>query len=60
MRISDVNTALLAVLAMLIILLSNSMYIDFKLNAIESKIDTYFAPVEDIPLPEWEDKDGNV
>jgi hypothetical protein len=55
MRLNN-NTILLAILALLLILLSNSFYASHKLHVMQSKMDVFFAPIEDAPLPSWHDE----
>jgi hypothetical protein len=44
--------AILSILIIqLVVLLSN----EFRLGRMETKIDQYFAPIEDVKLPEWEE-----
>lgn len=44
--------AILSILiTQLVVLLSN----EFRLGRMETKIDQYFAPIEDVKLPEWEE-----
>jgi hypothetical protein len=44
--------AILSILIIqLVVLLSN----EFSLGRMEAKIDQYFAPIEDVKLPEWEE-----
>jgi hypothetical protein len=54
------NKVQLSILVILIIQFFVLFSFEAKLRAIEKKMDTYFAPIEDIPLPEWEKHHGNV
>ena len=57
---SDKNISI-AVLTILIIQLFVLFSLEVKFYRMENKINEYFAPIEDVPLPEWEEtKNGNV
>jgi hypothetical protein len=43
-----------AILSILIIQLGVLISNEFRFYRIEKKIDEYFAPINDIPLPVWE------
>ena len=44
-----------AILSILIIQLGVLISNEFRFNRIEEKIDQYFAPIEDVQLPSWEE-----
>ena len=46
---------MLAILSILIIQLVVLLSNEFRLGRMETKIDQYFAPIEDVKLPEWEE-----
>lgn len=46
---------MLAILSILIIQLVVLLSNEFSLGRMEAKIDQYFAPIEDVELPEWEE-----
>jgi hypothetical protein len=54
------DRVLVSILVILIIQLFVLFSYEAKLRGIEKKMDTYFAPIEDIPLPEWDKHHGNV
>ena len=55
------NTLQSATICIVIIQFFFLASVDSRLSRIEKKIDNYFAPIEDVPLPEWEEtKNGNV
>lgn len=45
-----------AILSILLIQLGVLISNEFRFNRIEQKIDQYFAPIENVELPEWEDE----
>jgi hypothetical protein len=45
-----------AILSILIIQLGVLISNEFRFSRIEKKIDEYFAPIEDIELPKWEEE----
>ena len=45
-----------AILSILLIQLGVLISNEFRFSRIEKKIDEYFAPIENVELPEWEDK----
>jgi len=45
-----------AILSILIIQLGILISNEFRFSRIEKKIDEYFAPIEDIELPKWEEE----
>lgn len=50
------NSILISILAILTIQLLVALSNEFRFNRMENKIDEFFAPIEDVPLPSWEDK----
>ena len=50
------RVTMFAILLILIIQLGVLISNEFRFNRIEKKIDQYFAPIEDIELPSWEEK----
>jgi hypothetical protein len=44
-----------AILSILIIQLGVLISNEFRFSRIEKKIDEYFAPIENIELPQWEE-----
>jgi hypothetical protein len=44
---------LLAISCVLVIQLFVSFLNEFRLSKIEKKIDEYFAPIENVELPQW-------
>lgn len=50
------NTINLAILAILIIQLTVLFAVDYRITKLEQKINEYFAPIEDVELPKWEEQ----
>jgi hypothetical protein len=46
---------MLAILSILIIQLVVLLSNEFRFGRMETKIDQYFAPIEDVELPVWEE-----
>ena len=46
---------MLAILSILIIQLVVLLSNEFRFGRMEAKIDRYFAPIEDVELPAWEE-----
>ena len=46
---------MLAILSILIIQLVILLSNEFRFGRMETKIDQYFAPIEDVELPAWEE-----
>lgn len=46
---------MLAILSILIIQLVVLLSNEFRFGGMEAKIDQYFAPIEDVELPTWEE-----
>ena len=46
---------MLAILSILIIQLVILLSNEFRLGRMEAKIDQYFAPIEDVELPSWDE-----
>ena len=46
---------MLAILSILIIQLVVLLSNEFRIGRMETKIDQYFVPIEDVELPEWEE-----
>lgn len=46
---------MLAILSILIIQLVVLLSNEFRFRRMETKIDQYFAPIEDVELPAWEE-----
>ncbi len=46
---------MLAILSILIIQLVVLLSNEFRFGRMEAKIDQYFAPIEDVELPTWEE-----
>ena len=51
----NMKEIMLAVLSILIIQLLVLLSNEFRLSGLEAKIDQYFAPIEDVELPVWEE-----
>jgi hypothetical protein len=51
----NIDITLFAILAILLIQLGVLISNEFRFSRIENKIDTYFAPIEDAQLPNWEE-----
>jgi hypothetical protein len=52
----NIDVTLFAILAILLIQLGVLISNEFRFSRIENKIDEYFAPIEDTPLPGWEEQ----
>jgi hypothetical protein len=50
------DTVSFAIIAILIIQLGFLISSEYRFSRIEKKIDDYFAPVEDVELPKWEEQ----
>lgn len=50
------RVTMFAILSILIIQLGVLISNEFRFFRIENKIDQYFAPIENVELPEWEDE----
>ena len=49
------RVTMFAILSILIIQLGVLISNEFRFSRIETKIDEYFAPINDVELPSWED-----
>lgn len=49
------RVTMFAILSILIIQLGVLISNEFRFSRIEQKIDEYFAPIEDVQLPQWEE-----
>ena len=50
------NAMLLAILSMLLMQFTILLSAEARFSRIEQKIDEYFAPINDVELPKWEEK----
>jgi hypothetical protein len=50
------RVTMFAILSILIIQLGVLISNEFRFSRIENKIDQYFAPIENVELPKWEDE----
>jgi hypothetical protein len=50
------RVTMFAILSILLIQLGVLLSNEFRFSRIENKIDQYFAPIENVELPEWEDE----
>lgn len=53
-NMKEYRVTMFAILSILIIQLGILISNEFRFSRMEQKIDQYFAPIEDIALPEWE------
>ena len=49
------RVTMFAILSILIIQLGVLLSNEFRFSRIETKIDQYFAPINDVELPSWEE-----
>lgn len=49
------RSIMLAILSILIVQLVVLLSNEFRFGRMETKIDQYFAPIEDVELPAWEE-----
>ena len=53
------NSILISILAILTILLMTSISNEFRFHRMENKMDEFFAPIDDVTLPEWKEGHNN-
>jgi hypothetical protein len=53
---NNINTILFVILSILIIQLMVLFSNEIRFSRLEQKIDQYFAPIDDVDLPKWEEQ----